>query len=268
MRATTQADEYCNQPLRATADVETLHGPDYRATVQVGSGLGRLLLQRWPVLDVLSVKVSPNTFPRSWTTLPAGYYEPEVPVIGLYGSVVPSAAGEGGQAILIQQGYLNWSLGRNGYVLQIQYVNGWPHCSLTANAAAGAGTVTVDDCTGWALTGAAASQVGATGVVYDTGGLQETVQVTASSVTSGPGTLTLASDLQYAHEAGTLVSTLPASVQWAVILFGTAQALTRGATSTTIHTIPGGSGGAGGAKGPEDITGEGELLLHPYRRTL
>jgi hypothetical protein len=267
MRATAQADEYCNQPLRATTDVETLHGPNYRAVVQTGSGLGRLLLQRWPVLDVLSVKVAPNTFPRQWTTVPSGYYEPEVPVIGLYGSSAPSAAGEGGQAILIQQGYLNWSLGRNGITVQVQYVNGWPHCSLTADTSAGASTVTVDDCTGWALTGAASSQTGATGVVYD-GGSQETVQVASSSATTGPGTLTLSSPLMYAHTAGTLVSTLPASIIWAVTLLGTAQALTRGATSTTIHAIPGAGGGTAGGKGPADLTGEAELLLHPYRRTV
>ena len=51
-----------------------------------------------------------------------------------------------------------------------------------------------------------------------------------------------------------------------IILFSAAEALTRGATSTTVHAIPG--GGASAGKGPEDLIGEGELLLHPLRRTI
>jgi hypothetical protein len=76
----------------------------------------------------------------------------------------------------------------------------------------------------------------------------------------------LASSLTYNHEIGTIVSTLPAAVEWACILFAAAQALTRGATTTTIHSIGGHSQSTGG-----DITGlnaEAELLLHPFRRTI
>ena len=258
-------DAYLNQVLRATLDTEQISGPDYRVTVMTGVGNGRVILSRWPILSITQVQVAPNgVFPRQWTTVPAGYYDIEHPVIGVYGSVAPSDSGDGGQSIVISPGYVNWGGGRNGVLLRISYVNGWPHTSLTANAAIGAMTITVDDCTGWAITGEF-GVTGAAGTIYDSG-QQETVQVTAASVTSGPGTLSLSSALTFAHAAGVMVTTLPQSVIQATILFSAAQALVRGATSTTIHAIPG--TGASGGKGAEDLITQGELLLHPLRRTI
>ena len=70
-------------------------------------------------------------------------------------------------------------------------------------------TLPVDDCTGWAIT-SEFGVTGAAGTVYDTG-QQETMQVTAASATSGPGTLTLASALTFGHGNGTMVTTLPQS---------------------------------------------------------
>jgi hypothetical protein len=266
-RATAQADSYCNQTLRATLDTEIQQGPDYRMTLQAGTGNGRLILQRWPVLQVVSLAISPNVFPRSYVTLPTTAYDIERPPIGLYGSSAPSAAGEGGQAVVFAPGYLDWRMGRNGYVAKCQYVNGWPHTSLTTPATSGAPTITVDDCTGWAITSETLGSTGATGVVYDSG-TQEVIHVTAASATAGPGTLTLSAPLQYAHAAGVMVSTLPASAIWAVTLFGASQALTRGATATTVQAIPGGNGSTAGAKGPGDLAAEAELLLAPFRRVI
>ena len=265
LRSSARADGYCAQVLRATIDNENVYGPNYRATVQVGSGNGRVILSRWPILSILSVQVAAsNVFPRTWTTVPSGCYDIEVPAISILGSIAPSAAIDGGQAILIQPGWINWWNGRNGWLVQVTYINGWPHTSLTSDVAAGATSLPVDDCTGWGITGEW-GQTGAAGTVYDSGA-QETIQCTATSVTSGAGDLTVASGLLYNHDAGTMITSLPQSVIGAVILFSAAEALTRGATSTTVHQIPGGSGGAG--KGPEDLIGEGELLLHPLRRTI
>jgi hypothetical protein len=267
MRATAQVDTYCNQPLRATLDTELQSGPDFRLTVQNQTGNARLILQRWPVLSILSVQVSPNSFPRRWTTVPVGMYDVEHPVIGLFGTAAPSAAGEGGQSILIAAGFVSWCLGRNGFWVKTQYVNGWPHASLTQTSHAGDQVLHVDDCTGWAVTSETLGTTGVTGVVYD-GGAQEVAQATATSVTSGPGTVNLAAPLTYPHAAGVLYSSLPASVMWATIQYGAAQALTRGATATTVQSIPGGGGNTGGAKGPADLAGEAELLLDPFRRVI
>ncbi len=278
MRATAKVDGYCNQVLRATADTEVLRGPDFRITVGPGSGGGwasaywtssgfnaRVLLSRWPVLQVTKVQVCPNNvWPRTFTTLPAGWAEPESPPFGIYSSVAPPGDAYGSQAILVGPGYIDWTYGRNGYVCQVSYVNGWPHCEITVNATAGTNTLTVDDTTGWAIT-SYQGVTGATGVIKDSG-QQETVHVTSATTTSGPGVLTLSANLAYPHEMGTLLTTLPASIEQACILFATAEALTRGATSTTVHDIGGHAQSSGG-----DINGlntEAELLCHPFRRTI
>lgn len=263
--ATAECDAYCNMPLRCTLTTETFHGPgdsDARVTVQTGSGLGRITLQRLPVLAITNVQVAPNrVFPRQWLTVPSGYYEPEYPALGLYNSVAPSAGGQGGQAILVAPSYISWCMGRNGYVINVTYYHGWPHCSLTANALQGAESISVDDCTGWGITTVAGT--GAAGVIYDSGS-QEAVNCSASSVTTGPGTLTLASPLASAHSAGVMVSSFPQDIIWACALFSAAAALTRGATATTIQDAP----GRGAGMSTATLAGEAELKLRPYRRTV
>jgi hypothetical protein len=279
-RATARCDSYTNQTLRATVDTEFLHGPDYRVTVGPASGgslptpfwggsapqNARIILSRWPVLSVTGVQVCPNgQWPRVWTAVPSGYYEPEVPVIGVYGSVAPGGSAEGGQAILVGGGFINWSGKRNGWAIQVTYLNGWPHCSLTAAVTAGATSLPVNDTTAWAITNYAGTYTGATGRTADEG-WQEAIHATESSVTAGPGNLTLSSPLVYNHAAGTIVTTLPASVEQACIYFAAAEALTRGATSTTIHSVGGASQSSGG--GARELIEEGELLIHAFRRTI
>ena len=270
-RATAETDSFCNQPLRATLDTEVFRGPDRRVTIQVGSRNGRVILQRGPVLDVVNVQVAAaNQFPHQWVTVPSGYYEPEYPPIGVYGSSAPSAGGEGGQAILISPGYVNWRNGRNGVIIRVQYYNGFPHCGLTSAAAVGDTTLNVDDCTAWATTTPFSGITGATGTVYDSG-QQELVQITASSTIAGPGTLTLTTPLVFPHVKGTVVSTLPQSVMWANILLASGMAMTRGATSTTVQTIPGATGGAGvgGASSQPSIKmQQAQVLLAPFRRVI
>lgn len=278
-RATAKVDGYCNQTLRATVDTELLHGPDFKVTVGPGGGgasptpywatagfNARVILARWPVLEVLGVQTCPNAmWPRTWTSVPSGYYEPENPPVGIYGSVAPGSTAQGGQAIIVAPGYVNWNYGRNGWAIQVTYLNGWPHCELAVSAQAGDTVITVDDCTAWAITNYFGTYTGATGTVKDLG-QQEAVHVQSSSVTAGPGTITLREPLTYPHEAGTIITTLPSSIEEACILFATAEALTRGATSTTIHDIGGHSQATGG-----DIAGlnsEAELLCHPFRRTV
>lgn len=263
-QATALVDNYCNQVLRATLNTEEIRGPDLRVTVDSATGEALCIMSRKPVLQVTGVKVSPSAvYPRQWTSIPAGYFEPYPPVIGVYGSSSPADAGEGGSFVLIAPGFVTWANGRNGFRVNISYINGWPHTSLTAQSAAGATTITVDDCTGWAPV--AAGQPGAVGILYD-GALQESIAVTTASQQSGPGTLTLQNALKYKHNAGVMVTTLPNQVIWATALFAGAQALTRGATTTTIHAIGGGS--AQGSNAPTELSAEAELALVPFKRVL
>ena len=279
-RATSRCDGYTNQILRATVDNELARGPDYRVTVGPSSGgaaptpwwgtsaaqNARIILARWPVLQVTSVQICPNNlWPRQWTAIPSGYYEPEMPPVSIYDSVAPGGSAEGGQAIIVGGGYINWSLNHNGWLIQVTYLNGWPHCSLTEAVDAGAEEIPVNDTTGWAISNYYGSATGATGRTADEG-WQEAVHCTGSSVTAGPGTLTLSSPLVYDHAAGTIVTTLPASIEQACIYFCAAEALTRGATSTTIHSVGGASQSSGG--GARELIEEAELLCHPFRRTI
>jgi hypothetical protein len=151
----------------------------------------------------------------------------------------------------------------------VSYVNGWPHTSLTAAAAAGARTLSVDDVTGFA---------GATAFSYD-GAMTETVSVTAVAATSplplpngvgaaqtGPGTITLASPLTHAHAVGTVVSALPANVIWAAALAAAAQVLEGGYTSISVQNISGSL--TEGGNGVGDVQTEYEWLLEPFARRI
>lgn len=266
-RATNMVDAYCNQTLRATLDVELVSGPNFRLTLDA-TGVARVITSRWPVLDVVSARVSPRAaFPRSWQVLPPSAALPEEPPM-TFGSTVEGAAGAGGAAVLIAPGYVTWYGGRGGYLVELSYVNGWPHSGLTVNAAAGVTTLTVDDVTGF---------TGASAFLYD-GGNTETVNVTSVAATSpvtlpsgavvpvGPGTLTLASPTTFPHRAGVACSSIPQDVSWATVLYGAAQALTRGSTAITAQAMPGSQ--VAGGKSTDELKVEAEILLAPYRRIL
>ena len=267
--ATASVNGYVNFPLGANLNTEYLDGPDFRATVQNSTGVGRILLQRWPVTQITGVSVSPaKAFPRTWTALPAGAWDIEVPILGHYGTNTPTGSGEGGQAILIAPGYLTWNGGRWGTRIQISYIHGWPHTVLTATATAGTTSLTVEDITGWAP--ASGGTQGAAGVMYDINGGQETISCTTAtpasgSIQAGPGTLTLKSALAYTHAPGILVSSLPANVIWATSLYAAAEALTRGAQATQLRSQ---NGAVGPATGAEELKVEAELILAPYRRSI
>jgi hypothetical protein len=261
-RATSMVDTTCNHVLRSTINTESLDGPDYRLTIRSPSGVARAMMTRWPVTQIVSGRVSSSfSFPPSWTSVAANQFTPEVPPIGIYGTSSPSDAGEGGQGILVAPGIVTWARGRNGYRLEITYVNGWPHTSLTAVVLAGASTISVDDCTGWAPVTSGGQ--GATGVLKD-GATQEAITCVSATALSGPGVLTLSRPLTYGHLEGVVCTTLPEQVQWAAILFCVSQALSRGATATTVQATPGMGQSSGG--GVTDVEKRAVELCRPYRR--
>jgi len=255
-------DSECNQVLRSTMQTETLYGPGYRLTVH-NNGLTRLVLSQWPITAVTNIQVAlAAVFPRQWTTVANSAFAIERPTLFLPGSSAPIDSATGGQAVVLGPGYVGRGAGHGGYVTETTYFSGWPHAGIAQAASAGDAILHVDDCTGWAP--ATVGGQGATGVIHDTGGNQEAVTCLASSVTTGPGILTLASTLQYAHSPGVLVSTLPDQVQWATILFCASLALTRGATATMIQTMGGGAGRT--ADGAAQMRMDACELLRPFKR--
>lgn len=262
-RATAFAEGYCNQPLRATVDAEEFVGPDFRLTVQT-TGLTRVTCSRTPVLAVVSAQFcSATAFPVTWSAIPANMLHVTHPVLGVTGSSAPGPGG-GGPDIDIAPGYVTRYFGRGGYRLQVTYVNGFPHSGITATAAKGSTTLTVDDVTGWA---------GCVGQIFD-GQRSEIVTCTATNPVgpggSGPGTLTLSTGTLYDHTIRgdpalpLLVSAMPGDVQLACILHAVDQAMIRGATATTSPSLSGTMTGTG--KHSMSYVEEAEFLLEPYRR--
>lgn len=259
-RATSQVDGACFQPLRATVNTEQWMGPGSFRCQTMGNGVTRLLTSRRPVTSIVSGQFSASAaFPRNWQSLDADQFDVEQPTIGQYGSTAPGSGGDGGQAILVAPGVVPWTFGRQSTLIQVTFVSCWPHASLTVAADETDTEIAVDDITGWD---------GAGGVIFD-GTAQEAILVTAVTPTTtgaitGPGILTLSTPLAWAHQVGTLVSTMPAAVQEATILFATAEALVRGATSTTSQTVSPGAGG-GGPTGPAELRKTAREMLAPFR---
>lgn len=269
-RATSIVDTYCNQVLRATVDNQELTGPGSRRVgVQPGTFNGLLVMSRWPVTQVLAIQTSPNrSFPRTWTPVPSGMYEPEHPLINLYTDAASATGPDGGASIIVAPGYIPpLSCGRNSTRILVSYTNGWPHTSLTAAANSGDTVLHVDDVTGWA---------GASGFAYD-GAQTETVSVLSVSATTpmnlpngvgtaqaGPGTITLSSALANPHAVGVCVSALPANVIWASALAAASQALEAGFTSISVQNIAGSL--TEGGHGVADVQTSYEWLLEPFMR--
>jgi hypothetical protein len=270
LRATGLVEGWTNQVLRASVDTEFFNGPDWRVTVQNQTGVGRVLTSRWPILQVISGQFSAAwQFPRQWQTIAANQIDIEKPPIGLFGAAQAADVPDGGQAILIAPGVINWWQGRNGWRLQFTYVNGWPHTSLTAAASQGATVISVDDCTGWApsIFDPIDQQFGATGIFYD-GFQQEVAQVLSTSVSSGPGTMTLAAPLSWPHQSGVLFTTLSRAVMNATIDTAAAIALDRGATATVVQSVSGGGSGTGGPIGPEKLREFAQNAVKSYARVI
>jgi hypothetical protein len=264
MRATAEVDEFVQTVLRATIDTELVNGPgDIRCQLR-GNGVARVVLSRPPVTSVISAQsCAPGQFPPVYTTIPVNKFKIELPLLGVYGTTAPSAGGDtGGQSILVAPGYFTWARGRYGIEMSVVYANGWPHASLTAAAIAGATTLAVDDITSW---------TGANAILYDPN-FQEAI--TCTTVTpntvgalSGPGTLTLAAGLAYAHTAGRLVTALPSAAMDATVLYATNQALRRGATAINVASAAARESTAGHPKIDQNMA-MAEVKLLPFRRVL
>lgn len=282
-KATSRIDTYVHQVLRATADTEFLNGPGQpRCNVDRNTGNGVLNMRRWPVTDVLAIQTSPaRSFPRVWSQVPAGQWDIRHPLI-YSGDSASATAPDGGWTIDVAPGYISWcgrgagingtwtgGGGRGGMRVQVCYVNGWPHTSLTEDAAEGAETIHVDDVTGWA---------GASGFAYDGASTEQAAGASVSAnsplvlpndagtAQAGPGTVTLSSPLSYAHATGTIISALPATVIEAAVYAAAIQALEGGIDSVVIQTLSGEKLSSG--SGIDDMEKELKALLDSFRRVM
>lgn len=260
--ATSQADTYCRQPLRATLVTEQFQGPGMpRLSVNRDSGIASLVTRQWPVTSVVAVQVSPaRDFPPQWTLAQDGQARPRHPVLMAASS--PVTGPSGGNVIDVAPGNITAEHGRGYWLASCSYVSGYPHTSLTAAATADATTLQVDDVTGWA---------GWTGFALD-GPATELVTVASVSATSpvtlpgeagtaqaGPGTLTLSGELGWNHSAGTVLSAIPSSALHGVALLAAVQALET-IDAIAVQSLNGQSVSVGA------LAESAELALDDFRR--
>jgi hypothetical protein len=273
---TGDMDTIANMTLRATLETEQELGPDWIITM-LPNGWTRFRLSNWPILQIISAQVaSALASPTSWTAIPTSALITEHNIPSTTGSIVPSSQSPGATAVLIAPGYVDWSNGRKGYIVQTQTINGFPTTGMDQSCLAGAVSIHVDDITGWWN-----GTLGALGTIYDPP-FHEHISVVgtnpdAAGAISGPGVLTLSQGLQFAHTpqvgSGTspdlrvLVSCMPPALIQAGYYLATYYGLIRGSTAAVMQSARGVAAPSGVARAQSWYT-QAESIIKRYARVL
>ncbi|AFK87709.1 hypothetical protein Tsac_2856 [Thermoanaerobacterium phage THSA-485A] len=140
--------------------------------------------------------------------------------------------------------------------IQYTYVNGWAVCMLTQAANAGDNSITLDNTLG--------VMPNTVMTIYDGA---NTEQVTVASINQN--IVTLNNSLQYAHQAGVHVSSLPDDVRQACIMVASAFIKERRSGSIIMYGSDGRmSNHEPSATGQEDELLLAEEILMPYKRVI
>lgn len=244
-RASSYIDQYCNQILSATVDVE-----QQRSRINPKDGSIRFHPKYAPVVALTALNVGYT--PTSMQSIP----DPSVAWLEEQQIIFPYATAN-----------LNWSSngplgfgytggGQNVVYLNYTYINGYANTSFAANTLANASSLTVTDGTGIIA--------GEWMTIFD-GASTERVQV-ASTYTFGSTTVPLVSAMLYAHSTGVTFSALPAAIKQAAILITSAFLKIRGDASLVmaVTTRPG-EQVAGSQMIGSDIA-VAQDMLKPFRR--
>lgn len=218
-RASSWADQYCNQILAATLDTE-----QQRVRMQPDGTL-RIHPKYFPVvsLNSLSFGFYPNQLTPA-EDLSGSWIEEQEIIFPISGSTLTMSS----------QGPLSFgfpSTPRAETYVNYSYVNGYTVTTLAANTSVGATSLTVESGIGIVA--------GQELKIFD-GANTENITV-ASTYTYGSTTVPLVDALTYAHTAGDAVTSLPAAVKQAVILVTSAYLKIRGDASLVLEvtTRPG-----------------------------
>jgi hypothetical protein len=243
-RASSYIDQYCNQVLAATLDIE-----QQRVRMRP-DGTIRIHPKYFPIVSLNSLSF--GFFPSQTTTvqdLSAAWIEEQQIIFPISGVNLNWSS----------QGSLGFgfpSTPRAETYVTYSYVNGWNVSALAVASNAGATTLILDNGTG--------ITAGQTLKIYD-GATSENVTV-ADTYSYGSSTVPLTSATLYAHTIGDAVSAMPAAVKQAAILVTSAYLKIRGDASMVLDVtnIPGvqleGSQRVGG-----DIA-HAQDILKPFRR--
>ena len=247
---TSEMDTIANLTLRATVDTESEYGPDWIITL-LPNGWSRFRLANWPITQIVGAQVSPaSTVPPAWLTVPIEAIQTEHAALANPDAIIPNGASPGATAALLAPGYVNWSNGRKGWLVQVTTINGFPVSGITQTAVAGATSIHVDDVTGWWNP---TVSLGGRGTIYDPP-FREVVEIVGAHSDdgsselgiSGPGVLTLSQGLQFTHapSAGgaegpdqrVLLSSMPPALIQAAQYLSIHYGLIRGTTAAVVQT--------------------------------
>lgn len=226
-RGSAWVDTTCKQSLNSTLDIDTVKVGTRRCGWR--SGILTVITRFSPLTEIPLIEVSQDGL--NWTIL------------------------QGQVLITGSQAYQCLNPSPTGGWIRTSYIHGFVNTALSADAAALATSLTVDDATG--------IHAGMDLPIYD-GTDFETVTV-RGTYTSGL-TLPLVSGLVYAHLADTLISALPTEIREAAQLAVIHYARVRGRSAITVQPT-GGSRSIVAVNQLEEFT-EAKGLLNSYRRVL
>jgi len=213
-RASSWIDTHCNQVLAATEDTETLRGRASR------DGFLRIHPRYSPVVAVTSASFGSNPQAMQSLDVTTAWIEDASVVFPLIASNA-SFLGP------IQFSRIYQPLAEQ--FISITYVNGYANSLVASNVNAAVSSLPVTDIVGF--------YPGQRFALYDGVSSEQCVVASTFAVGSGPGSVTLASPLQYAHNAGVSASALPPAVKQACIYMTNVILKSRGNAALTIQRI-------------------------------
>lgn len=244
LRASSWIDQYCNQIIGATDDVE-------QQRVRLRSdGTIAIHPKYFPVvaLTALSFGPTPNNLVAVTDCSQAWLEDQQI--------IYPTSQL---QTTMSSQGPLSFgfpSTPQSKMYVQYSYVNGYSNSTISTIASAGSSVLLLADGTGIVA--------GETITIFD-GANTERVTV-ASSYTFDSNTVPLTAPLAYTHAVGVSVSALPAAIKEAAILLTSAFLKIRGDASLTM----GATSVVSGQVSPNSVFGNdvnvAQALLKPFRR--
>jgi hypothetical protein len=243
-RASSWIDQYCNQILSATIDVE-----QQRVRLRPDGSL-RFHPKYSPIVALLSLSAGYN--PQAMTAVP----DPSVAWLEESQVVFPF---NNANLTWSSQGPISFGAAgspRQEMFIQYSYINGFANTTVGSAASAGNTTLTVADPTG--LTAGESVQI------YD-GANTENITIDSTYV-FGSATVPLTSPLLYSHAVGVSVSSLPAAVKQAAILVTSAYLKIRGDGSLVMAVTNQPNTSVTGSQMVGSDIGHAQELLAPFKR--
>jgi hypothetical protein len=213
LRASSYIDQYCNQIIGATTDVE-----QQRVRIRPDGTL-RFHPKYFPIvsLSALNVGFQPNQMTAVQD--PSQAWLEEGQVVFPLASLPTNTSSQG------PLGFGFPSSPRVETYINYSYVNGYANSMVGATASAGSSTLIVDDASGFVA--------GQQYTIFD-GANTERV-IVGSTYTYGSTTIPLVSPLAYAHAIGISISGLPAAIKEACILVTSSFLKIRGDASLVME---------------------------------